>query len=146
MTGEQEETAPGLANARGLRNRFPDHFATGSMKDLTARLGIAHDDPQGNFLAAVYRLAARIERSGQEVGTWAYRAEIGRHLVHVRLLVLDQDDPHDFPDRLILSARERGLTALARSATNELNAARNSLQRLEDLRQGLFDVLREGEE
>jgi len=64
--------------------------------------------------------------------------------VYVRLLVLDQDDPHDFPDRLILSARERGLTALARSAVNELNAARGSLQRLEELRQGLSRCCRKG--
>lgn len=147
MTGNGEQQAgPGLAKARGLKNRFPDHFATSQLPDLLKHLGVSIDDPQGVYLALVYKMAARVERSFEGPQSHGARFEVGQYLINLRLLLLDQDDPHVFPDTLVLNARQRGIVQLVKRAHDDINSVRTSLKRLDELQAQLFEIMKEAHE
>lgn len=49
------------------RRRLPDYAATGPLHLLMLQMGLSVDDPRDVLLAAVYQLAARLER---RIGPW----------------------------------------------------------------------------
>lgn len=78
--------------AMPVRRRLPDYAADGSLHLLMLHMGLSVDDPRDVLLAAVYQLAARLERrrapwntEGLDlIGTHAsYRLTAGPCSVHL---------------------------------------------------------------